>query len=607
MRRLLFFIIVSCVSIFPSYSQNIKIFTFKDSNGCVFELKQETVTDNNVVVVSAKNNKKPNLAIPSEVDYKNNTYKVVRIESKALSNCDNKLKTLVIPGSVRAIGGWLFGTGIKLMGGFFAASKGGSGGPLSGIRLESLKISADVKSIGDAAFVTGMSTKVDGGAIFLNAQIDELPFSVTAMTAKKYGLREEDVTEYWQRIGSDNAQIKASVFSKQEYLLELAQSPSRTRLQILNYFNGNDEVSVTVVSQLTKEMASKGITRDEYIAALNGYVDGVKVEQKTGIGEGGSLQGEPSITVQAIENSNFSIMPIVNMVVDSHDKDLLKLMEKLEKEDSKQKYANAIGTVTQMLKYKSDPLLLYVRAICEYKTGKYRKSKNDCLSAMQDGRLTLENKLNVNELLQVATNKYIARLDRISNVVEVVGNATTSAISSAMSPGATTNTIAPQTHRRINTVSASTKNTVSKRIKCSKCNGSGRCVCCNGTGKRTKHYKKNGQWHNTIECPHCDGSGYCSTCDGSKWIESGDIPSVSSASSSTSYSSSNNSNTSKTYRTCSWCNGSGKILKETEQQGFRLQGEKNGRCSECGAQLYKGKGHKHYKCTHCNGTGKLEN
>ena len=161
---------------------------------------------------------------------------------------------------------------------------------------------------------------------------------------------------------------------------------------------------------------------------------------------------------------------------------------------------------------------------------------------------------------------------------------------------------------RSTTYNSNTWNGIRRLTKCPKCKGKRKCVYCNGTGERTKHYKKNGIWYNTIDCPYCDGGGSCSECGGKGLVEA-ESESVSSSSSpsSSSYSPTDRNSSEKSYRTCSWCNGSGRVLKETIQNGFSLQGEKNGKCSECGAQLYKGKVHKHYNCNHCNGSGKLEN
>ena len=184
-----------------------------------------------------------------------------------------------------------------------------------------------------------------------------------------------------------------------------------------------------------------------------------------------------------------------------------------------------------------------------------------------------------------------------SSANQYASNSTSSSTTTRSSLSGVSN----QTARKVNHV----------KQRCPKCNGSGKCIYCKGTGERTKHYKKNGKWYDSIDCPWCDGSGTCSECEGSRWItteEEVTSPPVSASSSSTSSSSTSfHSSSSKTYRTCSWCNGSGRILKETTQYGFSVQGKKNGKCSECGAQLYKGKGHKHYNCSHCNGTGKLEN
>lgn len=50
---------------------------------------------------------------------------------------------------------------------------------------------------------------------------------------------------------------------------------------------------------------------------------------------------------------------------------------------------------------------------------------------------------------------------------------------------------------------------------------------------------------------------------------------------------------------CSYCNGTGRILLEEETLSFGLPGEKEYYCNECKKWKYKGKTHKHIDCTHC--------
>ena len=156
--------------------------------------------------------------------------------------------------------------------------------------------------------------------------------------------------------------------------------------------------------------------------------------------------------------------------------------------------------------------------------------------------------------------------------------------------------------------------------RCPTCEGKKKCVSCKGTGywgERKRHIdnmSKRRMYYtdNREKCRECNGTGSCDICDGKGFyfekIVSSTTPSSSSSSSSSedpASSRSTTSSSSKTYRTCSWCNGSGRILKEGTQNGFSLQGKENGKCSECGEQLYKGQSHKHYNCDHCRGTGKL--
>lgn len=157
---------------------------------------------------------------------------------------------------------------------------------------------------------------------------------------------------------------------------------------------------------------------------------------------------------------------------------------------------------------------------------------------------------------------------------------------------------------------------VPEKKQCTRCSGSGKCLRCNGAGVVSRGVRRS-MPGNEPRCASCHGSGNCSQCRGARYITTyttkyryvkKEVPSSSySSSSSNNFSgiSSSSYGAKQTTRPCSWCNGSGRVLKETTQNGFSLQGEENGKCSECGEQLYKGKGHKHYNCSHCKGTGKL--
>jgi DnaJ-class molecular chaperone len=65
---------------------------------------------------------------------------------------------------------------------------------------------------------------------------------------------------------------------------------------------------------------------------------------------------------------------------------------------------------------------------------------------------------------------------------------------------------------------------VMEKVKCSKCNGTGKCPTCGGTGYiisgGIERSPERG-FENQIErkCPACGGTGKCHSCDGTGYIE----------------------------------------------------------------------------------------
>lgn len=172
-------------------------FTLKDPTGCAYEFKVTSKTDRQVALVSASNKKTPKLEIPGKVTHKGVEYTVTRVMSEALKDCDTELRVLSFPNTVTEIEGYLFGSSMKLMGGFAGAMSGGKGErPMSTITLESLRIPASVMDIGYYAFMTSLSTRGTKG---LRAHIDELPKCIAPQAAEMYGLQKSAVTEYWER------------------------------------------------------------------------------------------------------------------------------------------------------------------------------------------------------------------------------------------------------------------------------------------------------------------------------------------------------------------------------------------------------------------------
>lgn len=593
MRKLTFLIVQVLLAMsLISNAQNLKKFKFKDTNGCSFEFQLESSDGNEVTLLSASNNGMPTLEIPSTATYKDVSYTVVRAMKNSLKKCDKKIRVLIFPSSMRSIGGFLFGN--------YKTS-------LKNVRLESLKIPYSVKSVAPYAFTPDIGLD---GADELSASIDELPEIIKPWS--RYGISKDDIIKYWQEKDPSKISEQCALEAKYKFLKETSEAPLQERNANLTWLNGTDIFSYGQSLQLLHDASEKGATREEYIAALQGNVDSSLaeiVELNSSNSSSATTSSKAAITIQDIDRGQFSITDIVGKHIKSSNNTTNDLLAKLKADEADQNYGNAKETLTQMMKYSSDPILFYARAICNYKTNHYGKSWKDCRQATLDGRLSDEYVESAKLLWTEASGRYKEKLDGIVEVVDVVGNSVAGAVTSIAPPSA--NTTQPRSGSStlpstITNNSAIPSQAQASKVKCTKCDGSGKCVPCKGTGKRTKHYKKNGKWENTIECPYCEGSGVCSFCDGSCWIDTEDVSQPYSSASLPS-TSSTKSSAQKTYRTCSWCNGSGRVLNETIQYGFSLQGKKKGKCGECGAQLYEGKGHKHYNCSHCNGTGKLEN
>lgn len=54
---------------------------------------------------------------------------------------------------------------------------------------------------------------------------------------------------------------------------------------------------------------------------------------------------------------------------------------------------------------------------------------------------------------------------------------------------------------------------------------------------------------------------------------------------------------------CSYCGGTGKIVKNLSVSQYGVRNEVKTRCSECGGYFYPSSGHSHIHCKYCGGTG----
>ena len=243
-------------------------FSFKDATGCAYEFKVTSVTDREVALVSALNKKCAKLEIPGIVANNGVEYTVTKVMSEALKGCDKYLRVLSFPNTVKEIEGYLFGSAMKLMGGFFGALGGGkSERTMSTVTLESLRIPASVVDLGAAAFVTSMSTS---GGKALKAHIDELPKCVVPLTAEDYGLQKSAVTEYWEK--NDPEMLSAVVGISANYERVVNQlnslSPSQ-RASTLRLLESNSQYS----GMIMQGYAKAGLTKEDVIAILKGEKD----------------------------------------------------------------------------------------------------------------------------------------------------------------------------------------------------------------------------------------------------------------------------------------------------------------------------------------------
>lgn len=262
MKKHLTLFLFSVLSFTTGYAQK---FSIKDANGCTFEFKVTSKADSEVALVSASNKKGPRLEIPGTVTSKGVEYKVVRVLTEALKDCDPALRVLTFPGTVTEIEGYLFGSAMKLMGGFGGALSGGKNErPMSTIKLESLRIPDSVVDLGMNAFTTSLSIS---GTKPLRAHIDELPKSVVPYTAEGYGLQKSAVTEYWEAKNPEMLSPTVGLSATMEQMqASLSSMSPRQRAAILKMIESNGTYS----EQILQPYLAAGLTREDVIALLKG-------------------------------------------------------------------------------------------------------------------------------------------------------------------------------------------------------------------------------------------------------------------------------------------------------------------------------------------------
>jgi len=176
------------------------------------ELEFEVLKDQSgeVALTSGKNMGATKLEIPSSVFYNSTEYQVTVLEKYSLKDCDEKLRELIFPSSIREIEGALFvNTSTESVAGTVAAkyfTLGIAGSvkresKLNKVELANLQISKNTKIIGEDAFLTRCSLVKKSKKTPLKAHISELPDFVTPETAERYGLSQVYVKEYWDKGG----------------------------------------------------------------------------------------------------------------------------------------------------------------------------------------------------------------------------------------------------------------------------------------------------------------------------------------------------------------------------------------------------------------------
>ncbi len=248
-------------------------FSFVDAEGCSYSFRVTSTENHEVALVSASNKKHAKLEIPGTVTNKGVEYSVTSVRSESLKGCDTKLRVLSFPNTVKEIEGFLFGSAMKLMGGFASVFKAGLGSAISGadnsspmsiVTLKSLRIPSSVSNIGMNAFATSLSSS---GNKPLKAHIDELPDIIVPNTAEGYGLQQSAVAEYWD---SHNAEMlspvigaSASIEMLQNHIKNM--SP-RQRKSTLNMFESNSQFA----GLFMQSFEAAGFTREDVIDMLNG-------------------------------------------------------------------------------------------------------------------------------------------------------------------------------------------------------------------------------------------------------------------------------------------------------------------------------------------------
>ena len=178
--------------------------------GAELEFGVLTESSGEVALISGKNKGTVRMEIPSSVFYDGKEYQVTVVSKYSLKDCDEKLRELIFPSSIREIEGALFvNTSTESVAGtiatkYFTLGLGGSvkrESKLNKVELTNLQVSKNTKVIGDDAFLTFYNLLKKSKKQPIKAHISELPDFITPETAERYGLSQAYVKEYWNHGG----------------------------------------------------------------------------------------------------------------------------------------------------------------------------------------------------------------------------------------------------------------------------------------------------------------------------------------------------------------------------------------------------------------------
>ena len=208
-KILLLLLTVGCSML--AVAQKEKKFKAQFPDGTSAEFAILADAPNEVALVHAENNGKARMEIPSVINHKQKDYQIKVVAKFSLKDCDENLRELIIPSTVREIETSLFidtsalsvvGTAVIKYYTFGLGGKRKRKSNLHDIELTNLQIGRGVKIIAEDAFMTYcnvFNTKKTSEP--LKAHFSELPDYVGPENAAYYGLTELYVKEYWDKKG----------------------------------------------------------------------------------------------------------------------------------------------------------------------------------------------------------------------------------------------------------------------------------------------------------------------------------------------------------------------------------------------------------------------